>query len=278
MIKQLLVGLGESEYSIAAVHYACDLALIHDATVTGLAVANTAGIEAAYHTPRPMGAGSADHDLYVKSIEDAKKKSASALAKFEEICKERGVKYKGALVEGDPGDEISKASILSDMVVLGRKTMFTCWLPDDKFDDACADVIEHSVRPMVLVPGEHQPIKKIMIALDFQRLSERLYYNFIHLNPYPDAQIHIVHVASSKKVTEFPEELVEYFKVHDLEVKPVMLSGDHVGQALVNYATTNEVDMVVMGVHTMSKVLKALLGSGGRYVLNNLQLPIYTQT
>jgi len=278
MIKQLLVGLGSSEYAGSAVLYGCDLAKRHGARLVGLAVANTAEVEAAYRTPRPLGAGSADQEVYKQRLAEARDAAKENLAGFEEVCKKEGVDYSGQIVEGDPSEEILKASILSDLVILGRKTRFTCWLPDDEFDDTCSEVIEKSTHPMILTPGERSDVKKVLIALDFQRLSDRVYFNFIHLNPFPEAEAHLVHAAKGKADSEFPEHLVEYFATHGVKAKPVMLTGDHVGQAIVNYAGAEGMDMVVMGVHTMSKVLKALLGSTGRYVLNHCDLPIYTQT
>ena len=278
MIKQLLVGLGESEYARSAVEYACDLAEMHNAKVIGLSVANIPAIEETYHTPRPLGAGSADAELYKKSLEDARAKSEQALSEFEKVCQARGVSYEGRKQEGRPTELILKAASTSDLVILGRKSRFTCWLPEDRFDDVCSEVIEHSLRPMILVPKEHRQIKKLMIALDFQRLSDRLYFNFIHLNPYPQAEVHLVHANVGGKDKEFPPEIVDYFTMHGFKVKSAVLVGEHAGQALVNYAQTNDVDMVVMGVHSMSKILKALLGSTGRYVLNHLELPVYTQS
>jgi len=71
---------------------------------------------------------------------------------------------------------------------------------------------------------------------------------------------------------------VDFFELHKIDVTTSILAGDHTGQALVNYAKTEKVDMAVMGIHTMSKVWKVLLGSTGRYVIDKLDIPVFTMT
>lgn len=279
MIKQLMVGLDGSKNTRTVVQYGVDLAKIHKARLIGLCVADTTDIENAYHTPRPLGAGSADAELYKKSLEKAQARADSALSIFQEVCEEQKVEHQGIKREGNPARQILKTATLNDMVIMSQKTRFSYGLADDQHCDASKDVLDESVRPLVLVPDEHRKIKKVMLAMDLHRLSDRMFYNYVHLNPYPGAKVHLIHgVQADEKDKEFPEDIIQYFKVHGIEVKASILHGDHLGQAIVNYANTEEMDMVVMGIHTVSKVWQVLIGSTGRYVIEHLDLPIYTQT
>jgi nucleotide-binding universal stress UspA family protein len=280
MIKQLLVGLDGTEFSDGAIKFACNLAKIHNAKVLGVAVAATSEIEEAYHTPRPLGAGSADSDLHEKSLAEARDFADKARKRFVKLVKDTGISYEDKLIEGYPSSVLLKAASLCDVMVLGRKTKYTCGLPDEQFCDASEEVLEKSVRPLVLVPPEPgDDIKNVMIAIDLQRLTDRVLYNYIHLNPYPKAKIHLVHAAPSPdKAPEIPKEIVDYFAVHNLDVKPIVLTGEHTGQAIVNYAKTEEIDLAVLGVHSMSKIWQVLIGSTGRYIIEKLKIPVYTQT
>ncbi len=277
MIKQLMVALDGSDQTETVVSYGCDLARVHGARLIGLAPVDKGDIDRAYHTPRPLGAGSADAEHYHKSLDEAREYADSALKTFEKICKQKKVEHKGVKVEGDPADEILKAASLNDMLVMSKRTRFTCGLSEDEFCDATMRVLGHAARPFLLVPPEHRKIKKVMISVDFHRLSDRLLFTYVHMNPVPGAEIHLVHATASRE-KEFPQELIDYFKVHDLEVKPKVLFGEHVGQAIVTYAESSDIDMIVMGVHNVSKVWSVLLGNTGRYVLENLELPIFTIT
>ncbi len=279
MIKQLLVGLDGTKHSDAAVKFACDLAKIQNAKILGVAVAATGEIEEAFHTPRPLGAGSADSDLYEKSIAEAKELAKKAMDRFVGLVKDTGVSYEEKIIEGYPATVLLKAANLCDVMVLGKKTKFTCGLPDEHFCDASSEVLEKSVRPLVLVPEESGSIKKVMIAIDLQRLTDRVLFNYIHLNPYPDAEIHLVHAAQDPdSAPDIPKEIVEYFDMHNLKVKPIVLTGDNAGQAIVNYVKTEKIDLAVLGVHSMSKIWQVLIGSTGRYIIEKLKIPVYTQT
>jgi len=277
MIKQLMVGLDGSKSTEAVTRFGCDLAKIHDARLIGVSVADVACIEQAHHTPRPLGAGSADMEYYNKSVQDARDKADAAIELFNKVCEKYGIEHKTMKKEGCAAEEILNLSSLNDIVILPRKSCFSTGLSDDEFHDATPDVLEKTSRPLLLVPDAYREVKKVMIAVDLQRLSNRLLFSYVHLNPYPDARTFLVHVSESKDA-DIPAELVEYFKVHGIEIEPVVLHAEHTGQALVTFAESEKMDVAVIGIHTMSKVWSALLGSTGRHVLDKLAIPVFTIT
>jgi len=277
MIKQLLVGLDGSDATEAVVRYGCGLAARHGARLIGLAAVNTADIETAYHTPRPMGAGSIDQEHYKKARAEAAARARTAVEVFNKVCQECGAGHEAVEVEGDPAGLILKKADLNDLVILARQTRFSYGLSDEDFRDATPDVLEKCARPLLLVTGPFKEVKRVMIAVDFQRLSAQLIHTYVHLNPWPDAEVHLVHASVDEKA-EFPPELIEYLKVHDIQAKTRVLHGDHPGQALVNYAETEEIDMAVIGIHTVSQVWSVILGKTGRYVLDHIKIPVFTST
>lgn len=279
MIKQLMVAIDGTEYGEAAVRHACFLARKHDARLCGVAVIDTEGIEAAYHTSRPLGAGSADAGLYKKHLEEAGTWAENAVKMFEAICKKEQVKHQSETRKGDPVREILEAARLNDLVVMGRKTRLAFACADGEFCDTWWEVLVNSTRPLILAPKQHREVKNVMIAMDLGRLADRLLFNYIHLNPYPGVKVHLVHVAADgQKEKNIPDSVVEYFKVHGFDVVPEILRGDHAGQAIVNYSVTKNIDLAVIGVHTVSKLIAALLGSTTRYAIEHLEIPILAQT
>ena len=279
MIKELLVGVDGSDYSKAASYHACSLAKTHGARINGLAAADTAGVEHWYHQPKPLGAGSMDHEAYEKKLSETRSRAKNAAEDFKRICEERGVKYSVEVKEGDPAQHILQAAGLNDVLILGQRTCFSFEAEEGDYCDTWWDVLMQSRRPLILVPEKDREIKKVMIALDLQRLTDRLIYNYIHLDPYPGAEVHLMHAREkSEKQTEIPKEFIEYFKVHGFEVTSKVIYGDGAGQAIVDYAQAEEMNLLVLGVHTVSKVWSAIIGSTGKFVIEHLDIPIFTQT
>jgi nucleotide-binding universal stress UspA family protein len=279
MIRQLLVGVDQCKHSESATRYACSLARLQKARVLGVAVVDTEGIDASYHTSRPLGAGSADAELYQKRLEEARAGADASIKKFREICEEQKVEYKAEIREGGPEAELLQAAKLSDVLVLGKMTQMEFDVDKNESCGTWWEVLSKSERPLILVPEIHHEINRVMIAVDFHRLTDRLLFNYVHLNPYPGAEVHLIHAADpDEKDKEIPPELVEYMETHGVNVTPKTLYGEHKGQAIVNYADTENIDLAVIGLHTMSKVVAALLGSTARFVIQNLEIPVYAQT
>ncbi len=282
MIKQLMVAMDDGEYAESAAEHACELAKIHEAKVLGMVIADTYDIETAYHSPRPLGAGSSGKEHYEKAILEAKGFAEKARDQLVKICEKHGVKYKASLVEGSPTQEILKHSTLCDLVIMGRRTRFTCGLPDGQFCNAAEEVLARSFRPLMLASEKKKEVKKVMIALDLQRLSDRLLFNYVHLNPFPGAEIHLVHASPEHNNgggKKFPAEIEEYFNVHGMSVKSKILHGDNPGQAIVNYAGMEGIDLAVIGIHSVSKIWEVLMGSTSRYIMEHMvDTPMFTQT
>ena len=189
------------------------------------------------------------------------------------------MEHRAELKEGSPERELLRAAKLSDVLILGRVTRMEFGIDEDESCGTWWEVLTKSERPLILVPEQYREIKRVMIAVDFHRITDRLIFNYVHLNPYPGAEVHLIHAADpDDKDREIPGELLDYLETHGVNVIPKVLFGEHKGQAIVNYANTEEIDLAVIGLHTMSKVVAALLGSTANFVIQNLEIPIYTQT
>ena len=139
-------------------------------------------------------------------------------------------------------------------------------------------------------------VRRLLFPTDFSESAEQALPHALEISRNFDAHLTVLHVRTPfgddpgrPEFQSLDQGEYELYVEEQLEKMPgVTGSGDRVDTAIVRdisaapgileFAEETGIDMVVMGIHTMSKVLKALLGSSGRYVLNHLQLPIYTQT
>ncbi|MDA1180420.1 MAG: universal stress protein [Planctomycetota bacterium] len=73
MIRRILVGIGETDYTASAIRQAVELALVHDAELTAVSVLDENRLTRL--GPVPIGAGSFAQDLAATRMAKAKEQS-----------------------------------------------------------------------------------------------------------------------------------------------------------------------------------------------------------
>ena len=92
MLKRILVGLGGSDYTIAAINQAVALAIAHSAELTGVSIIDPARV-----TPfmaMPIGDGPIAYPETASSLAKAREKVEWATREFTEACKAVGVRHR----------------------------------------------------------------------------------------------------------------------------------------------------------------------------------------
>ncbi len=174
MIKKILVLLDTSEYSKAAVDYACALAKQHKASLTGIVVLNLVGVQKTLGRP---GVGGIH---YQKKLEDFKIKEAQEhitmlKERFSAKCKAEKVSFTIEDEKGSPTFCILEDGKFHDLIVLGMKTHLRLGSKKPT-NSSTENIVENCITPKYLVPaikGLRQETNKVLILLDDSQPSGR---------------------------------------------------------------------------------------------------------
>lgn len=174
MINRILVCLDKSPYSDSSVDFACWLAKHHDASIEGMVVIDTPGIE------RSFGGGGIGTLKYARTTITAKEKEChefmeGLLEQFRERCDVVGVRHVEFEMQGEPAEAILDESNYFDCVVIGQRTFFSFesgagpdgeyGTGDDDHGDALTEIMGESLAPVFAVPLGWKPAQDVIDVL-----------------------------------------------------------------------------------------------------------------
>jgi len=223
MLKRILVPLDTSDYSEAAVDYACGVAKQHGAILTGIVVLNLFGLKKTLGRP---GVGGIH---YYKKLESFKIKEAQELietlkADFANKCKQEKIKYEIDDEQGRPSSWILEDGRFHDLIVIGMKTHFRLGSASET-NASSERIIESSVTPKYLVPAKHglrQEQNKVLVIIDESQPSGRALQRYCQVGlPKVTGKIRVVMASRKEEVAkeslERAKRLLHAHKFTDVE-------------------------------------------------------------
>lgn len=133
-------------------------------------------------------------------------------------------------------------------------------------------------------------LKNVLVATDFEAASEAALVYGRALARTFGASLHLIHVAENQFLrasTTDPavlnaaqqRSLAERLTLEDcdrLDARAVLETSDSPSDAIVNYARTMSIDLIVMGTHGRSGMAQLLMGSVAEHVVRNAPCPVLT--
>ncbi len=274
MIKRILVGLGTSRTAAAVTEHALDIARETPAELQGLAVTDSLRLD--WTGPQPMGVGveAAAADLRRQRHERARAEIAAAAALFAERCRAAGVGHRIAEEEGDPFEIAADLVRYHDLCVFGLRGLFEHdVVPEPR--DALERLIADGVRPILAVPEEHRPIRRVLVAYSGSLESAKTFKHFVLSGLFARAAVRVVcfgddAAAARRRV----ESAAGYFRAHGRDVETDAAAGDP-RLEIVPYATEWQADLIVAGNSAKNLLLRKLFGETALTLLRESPLPLY---
>jgi nucleotide-binding universal stress UspA family protein len=253
------VGLDGSSWSRAAVAEAAAMAKRAGALLTGVAIIDQRGIEEAVG-PAPLGA-----DYYARRREErltaeARSHVARLVAEFRAACEQAGVPHFEMQEQGIPFERLVHDSVGQDLVVLGLRTYFR-YPPSDRPSPTLEKVLRHGVRPVLAVRQEPGPIRRVAVALDASAPAARTLQLFTLLNPWDLQTVRLLHAGGDRaRAAEILRSASAYLEAHGICSERVVLEGS-AREAIPDYVSSQDLDLVVMGAYGKTRVEGFLFGS-----------------
>ena len=254
MIKRILVGLGDARCVPSEVRHAVELAQVHGAELTAITLVDAKAVappsevfnSAGMGRFGPYGASGWARQLAQDRWEDLRAQAESSLEQLAEICEQAGVLYRTEVIHGDPFEFIVSRSRYFDLFLCGLKPVFDDSILDET-SDALVRLVANGVRPILTVPEEFRPIRRIMIAYSGSVDSAKTMKKFIQSQLFPVPALRIVTIdqppAESRALLA---DAAAYCKAHGYKPETDILA-EHKAQNFLALAEDWGADLIVLG-------------------------------
>ena len=254
MIRRILVGLGDAKSVASEVQHAVELAQVHGAELTGITLVDaqaasppaeiaTAGTSGRMRT---YGASGWARELAHDKWEDLKAQTEASLKQFAEICEAKGIIHRSEVIQGDPFEFIVSRSRYFDLFISGMKRIFDYSILDET-SDALVRLVANGVRPILTVPEEFRPIRRILIAYSGSVDSAKTMKKFIQSQLFPVPALKIVTIDQPpSEARSLLLDAAAYCRAHGYRPE-IDLNSDHMTQNLLGIADDWGADLIVLG-------------------------------
>ncbi len=274
-IKRILVYMDDQRRTKAATEYACRLAQTGDADISGRHVLVEQDLT--LMTPEPGMAMMPN--AIEKHQEDSEKNAEKLEVAFKDVIDAHNVDATWKIVESEAAEiwrAIAEDIYASDLIVVGTS---------DKSDDMSApglidDLVLNAGRPVVLIPedwssGKDAP-EHVMVAWKLNRQSARAVHDALPFMQMAK-NVSVVTVTDNDETNdpEFRvERLLEMLEAHDIHAKTVRLDSENgITEALNTYTTQHDVDLMVLGAYSRSRLSEGIFGGVTKDCINTCVVP-----
>lgn len=271
-VKRILVGLGLEACAETATRYALEVAQRNAAELTGVTLIDTPALSHA--GPAPIGAGVYAHRLSSERSAAAERLTARLARHFRDACESAAVDFEVRCEQGDPIAQLIAIARYHDLAIVGRDGLCEHGLIDEP-PDGLVRLVGAGVRPMVVAPPEHRPIRRVLVAYSGSMESAKTLRRFVQLSLWPSAEVCIVHFG--KRATDgerLLEDAARYCAAHRASVRTELRS-EPARNALLPVAEELGCDLIVMGNSARSLLVRRLLGETMLRTVRDSDLPLF---
>lgn len=258
MIKRILVGLGGTPFTKVSTHCATELARLHQAQTTGVTVVDISKLGKV--GPVPAGAGFYAQRMRERQSQVTREGIEAAVAAFKEQCGNQKVVCRRIEYEQkDPFTAMIAEARYNDLTLFGLRSIFDYGFTSDP-DKAIVKLISQGVRPILAVADTYRPVKKALVAYSGSMESAKAIRHFLHLKPWPDVSLHLVHFREgAEPEPHLLKDAADFCMAHGFKVHTDQVDGQ-ARKDLLPFAQNIDADLIVMGNSVHKTLMKQLLG------------------
>ncbi|MFV0431443.1 MAG: universal stress protein [Alphaproteobacteria bacterium] len=174
---------------------------------------------------------------------------------------------------GEPQKAIAQIGRVSDFIVASRSQ----WLDSEEKEDYIHAAIFETARPVILLPKEYKskPIENIAIAWNGKLEAS---HAIARAKPFLKRakNVYIYIAPSARTQIDIGEGLEFYLSQHGVyaQIVEIERDGSNVGAAMLKQATEHQIDMIVMGAWSRSRLRQLILGGLTSYMMENATIPV----
>lgn len=270
--SKILLGLDGSPHAEAAIEYACQIALNHNATITGVAIIDEPGIQSS-SGPVPIGGAHYDVKLEDQLLEETQAEAKAILDSFARICDERKINAILHTDIGSPVSELIEESKFHDFIVIGKRTSFE--YDANETYGTLERVLKNGLIPVLAVSDSVREIKNVLVAYDNSIPASKAVHMFLLLGIWGACDITLLTVNNDAAgAQELLGNLGGFFESYGIKPTLVRRSG-HPDTVVKSYIAENDIDMLVMGAYGRKSVREFFVGSVTHHLIHETEIPLF---
>lgn len=270
--SKILLGLDGSPHAEAAIEYACQIALNHNATITGVAIIDQPGIQSS-SGPVPIGGAHYDVKLEDQLLEETQAEAKAILDSFARICDEKKINAILHTDIGSPVSELIEESKFHDFIVIGKRTSFE--YDANETYGTLERVLKNGLIPVLAVSDSVREIKNILVAYDNSIPASKAVHMFLLLGIWGACDITLLTVNNDAAAAqELLGNLGGFFESYGIRPTLVTRSG-HPDTVVKSYIAENDIDMLVMGAYGRKSVREFFVGSVTYHLIHETEIPLF---
>ena len=270
---EILVCLDGSKYSQAAVEYAAQIAVEHDASLTGVGVIDLPGILRA-SGPAPIGAMRSDELTEQHHVKEARQVVTEILQNFEKTCREKDIRFSVHSETGSPFREIIEESKFHDFIILGQKTFFRHGIGRER-GNTLHRILHNGLTAVFAVPDSVREIKKVLVAYDNSVQVTKAIQMFLLLHIWNQCDITLLNINNNaNRAKQLLDRLGEYVGRYGIQPTKVHLRG-RPDKAILSYIREHETDLLVMGAYGKRTASEFVFGSATKSLIDHADIPLF---
>ncbi len=176
---------------------------------------------------------------------------------------------------GKPLEAIAKMGRVSDFIVTSREQ----WAQSESQQDKIHAALFETARPVILLPPQYEsrPIENIAIAWNGKSEAS---HAVARAKPFlKQAKKVWIYVAPSERTSaDLGADLMFYLSQHGVLSEVMEIDRDkyhnNVGEAIHAHALADNVDLLIMGAWSRSRLRQLVLGGLTNYMLQKAQIPV----
>ncbi len=271
-MKRILVGLGGTDYTPAAIRWAVELAEAHEASLTGITVIDMARLEDV--GPVPLGGSGAADQLREHRILTTKQRVEEAIASFEDTCKRANVRYEVREEKGDSFQLLFSQAHYHDLMMFGVKSIFDHGLHEDP-DDLIGELVSRGIRPVIAVSRDYRPIRKVLMTYSGSMESAKTIRRFVQLRPWSGVELDLLVCHGDVGVArELLDDMLAYCTAHGL-TPTTHHSTKSANSYVLEHAEATDADLIVLGNSSRRYLLRRILGETVSHIIQNAHRPLF---
>jgi nucleotide-binding universal stress UspA family protein len=273
MIRRILVGLGGTPFTTVSTQCATELARMHQAQTTGVTVVDLGKLGKV--GPVPAGAGIYAQRMRERQTLVTREGIEAAVAAFKEHCSTQQVICRRIEYEQkDPFTAMIAEARYNDLTIFGLRSVFDYGFTSDP-DKAIVKLVTQGVRPILAVAENYRPVKKALVAYSGSMESAKAIRHFLHLKPWPEVRLHIVHFKEGTDPEPFLlKDAAEFCSAHGFDVQTDMVEG-MARKDLLPFARDIDADLIVMGNSVHKTLIKKLIGDTVLETIKSADRPLF---
>lgn len=272
MIKRILVGVCDPQYSASVSLYAVEMAHRCSAQVTVIAVTDMPLLMDVGSTG--TGADGDPSELVEQRIEHNETAIRQSIDLIVRRLEEAEIPCRVVKEGRDPYDVLVSASRYHDVMIVGLRGLFEHGVTEEPPIELVR-LIESGVRPILAAGPHHREVRRVLIAYSGSVESARTMRDFANLELWPDVEVKVIHFGRLNSEAEILlAEARGYLQDHGFSVETETID-DSPKIRLLESAEQWKADLIVVGNSAKSLLRQRVFGETALHTILVSQVPLF---